>query len=151
MNSRTNEKHPFLQLPDLCSLVRELSLKLRPIEDPIEDVKSLTTWIIPWVYVNLICTGAGKKGKLRLMGSCGWESDVNNFLARSDSSSVTLYAEKFIERGRFQLKHTVLNEPVFYGSTLSFHKITLNSHRSRKTSAWKNCMQFIWLSWSTEG
>lgn len=44
MNSRTNEKHPFLQVPDLCSLVRdELSLKLRQIEDRIEDVKSLTT------------------------------------------------------------------------------------------------------------
>lgn len=44
MNSRTNEKHSFLQLLDLISLVRdELSLRLRQVEDPIEDVMSLTT------------------------------------------------------------------------------------------------------------
>jgi len=38
------KKLPFLQLLDVCSLVRdELSLKLRQIEDPIEDAKSLIT------------------------------------------------------------------------------------------------------------
>lgn len=62
MNSRKNEKHLFLQLLDLCSLVRdEISLKLRQIEDPNEDVKSFTTWIILWFYVNLSCAGAGKR------------------------------------------------------------------------------------------
>lgn len=57
------------------------------------------------------------------------------FWSRSDSSSGTARIEKFTEPGRFQLKHTQLNEPVFSGSTLSFHRITLNLLRSRKTLA----------------
>lgn len=80
MNSRKNEKRLFLQLLDLCSLVRdEISWRLRQIEDPTEDVKSFTTWIILWFYVNLISAGAGKKVKQWLTGSCGWKSDVNSF------------------------------------------------------------------------
>lgn len=43
------------------SLQSSKRLKFRQIEDPIEVVKSLTTWIILWFYVNLISTGAGKK------------------------------------------------------------------------------------------
>lgn len=38
-------------------------------------MRYLTTWIILRLYVNLICTGAGKKVKSWLSGSHGWEND----------------------------------------------------------------------------
>lgn len=66
------------------------------------------------------------------------------FSARSDSSSIVAYAEKFIEPGRFQLKHTQLNEAYFL---VNFDILQHNSKvtQIKENFRSRNCVQFMRL------